>query len=250
MRKFLPPALLPILSAGLFIALLVPLAGRADLPVVQHDIQANIDPDAGHLAVIDRLTLPPGRDTADFLLHAGMAPRVRPGEGTLEVLGRDGDLETLRLRLSPDATSAAIAYEGTIRNPLDAISEGMGRERQVSAGTIGPDGVFLDGNSGWYPRVPGTLQRFRLKVSLPAGWQAVSQGAGPDGDPATQGACRLCLGGVPTPGRHLSDRRALSRSIAITRPGSSPRSGCGHLTSRSPPAISPPPATIWTSTAA
>ncbi|HYN77540.1 MAG TPA: M1 family aminopeptidase [Lamprocystis sp. (in: g-proteobacteria)] len=186
MRKFLHSAL-PLLLAGAFLTLLVPLSGRADLPVIQHDLQATIDPDAGRLTVIDRLTLPPGQDTIDFILHAGMAPRVRPGEGTLEVLGRDGDLETLRLRLSPGATSAAIAYEGTIRHPLAVVSEGMGRERQVTAGTIGPDGVFLDGNSGWYPRVPGTLQRFSLTVSLPADWQAVSQGAGPDGDPPLKG---------------------------------------------------------------
>ena len=187
MRKFLRSALLPILSAGCLTILLVPLSGRADLPAIQHDLQAIIDPNSGHLSVIDRLTLPPGQDTVDFLLHTGMAPRVRPGEGALESLSRDGDLETLRLRLSPDATSAAITYEGTIRHPLASVSEGMGRERQVSAGTIGPDGVFLDGNSGWYPRVPGTLQRFTLKVSLPAGWQAVSQGAGPDGDPQLKG---------------------------------------------------------------
>ena len=100
-------------------------------------------------------------------------------------------LETLRLRLSPAPAPSPSPTAGTIRHALAAISEGMGRERQVSAGTIGPDGVFLDGNSGWYPRVPGTLQRFTLKVSLPAGWQAVSQGAGPDGDPQIKGCCRL-----------------------------------------------------------
>jgi len=65
------------------------------------------------------------------------------------------------------------------------VREGMGRERQQLVGTIAADGVFLTGYTGWYPTSPGALNRMRLTVTLPPGWLAVSQGAGPelvDGD--------------------------------------------------------------------
>src|SRR6188474_3012718 len=43
--------------------------------------------------------------------------------------------------------------------------------------TIDPAGVFLSGSSGWYPTPPsGSLVTFALEVSLPAGWDAISQG--------------------------------------------------------------------------
>ena len=51
-------------------------------------------------------------------------------------------------------------YAGAIRHGVIRRSEDVGRTREQSRGTIGPEGVFLDGASAWYPRVPGSLQRF------------------------------------------------------------------------------------------
>ncbi len=165
-------------------------AGAAEPPVVAHRIKARIDPGSASLAVTDRLTLPPGRTDWDLILHGGLSPRVVEGEATLESQGRNGHLEGFRLRLS-DASdgNVALAYGGTVRHELSSEREGMGRERQTSTGTIGPEGVFLDGASAWYPLIPGSLQRFELEARLPAGWSAVSQGAGPGPapDPASPG---------------------------------------------------------------
>jgi len=181
MHKFLKPAPVLALIAALPLALFLPRALPAETPVVAHTMEIRLDPAAGALTVTDTLTLPPGRDSVDLVLHTGLAPRVLSGNATLEPLGRDEHLEALRLRLSPQAKgSVTLGYGGTIRHGLRAVTEGMGRARQESTGTIGPDGVFLDGASGWYPRVPGTLQRFDLRVSLPDGWLALSQGAGPE----------------------------------------------------------------------
>src|SRR3569623_1481087 len=38
------------------------------------------------------------------------------------------------------------------------------------------DGVYLDGNSGWYPTFDDALLTFSLDVELPPGWTAISQG--------------------------------------------------------------------------
>ena len=181
MHHFLKPAPVLALIAALPLALFMPRALPAETPVVGHHMEVRLDPAAGEINVVDKLTLPPGRDSVDLVLHTGLAPRVLSGDATLEPLGRDEHLEALRLHLSPAAKGAVtLAYGGQIRHGLTAVPEGMGRERQESTGTIAPDGVFLDGASGWYPRVPGTLQRFDLRVTLPPSWQALSQGAGPE----------------------------------------------------------------------
>lgn len=166
-------------------------ADPTDAPLAIHRIEVRIDPAAGTLAATDRLTLPPGRRDWDLILHRDLSPRVAAGDATLKALDRQGHLERLRLELGQGSDgTVTLAYGGTIRHGLAAESEGMGRERQSSLGTIGPEGVFLDGASGWYPGVPGSLQRFTLAVSLPAGWSAVSQGAGPGPDAADTGVWR------------------------------------------------------------
>ncbi|WP_295458136.1 M1 family aminopeptidase [uncultured Thiodictyon sp.] len=184
MHAFLPPAPVLALFAALPLALFQPRALPAETPVVDHAMEITLDPAAGTLTVTDRLTLPPGLDAVDLVLHDGLAPRVLSADATLEPVepqAQDEHLTTLRLRLAPAAKgTVTLAYGGTIRHGLVAVREGMGRERQESVGTIGPDGVFLDGASGWYPRVPGTLQRFDLRITAPPGWNAISQGAGPD----------------------------------------------------------------------
>ncbi|WP_295392812.1 M1 family aminopeptidase [uncultured Thiodictyon sp.] len=184
MHAFLPPAPVLALIAAFPLALFQPRALPAETPVVDHAMEVTLDPAAGTLSVTDQLTLPPGLDAVDLVLHAGLAPRVLSADATLEPLEpqpEDTHLAVLRLHLAPAAKgTVTLAYGGTIRHGLAAVREGMGRERQGSLGTIGPDGVFLDGGSGWYPRVPGTLQRFDLRVTLPPGWRAVSQGAGPE----------------------------------------------------------------------
>ena len=175
------PKPVPLLALIAALALFPAPARPAELPVVDHVLDVHLDPAAGELRVTDRLTLPPGRDTVDLLLHRDLAPRVLAGEATLERRGRDRHLETLRLRLSPAAAgTVTLGYGGAIRHGLTTVGEGMGRERQETAGIIGPEGVFLDGGSGWYPRLPGARQRLALRVTLPPGWQAVSQGAGPE----------------------------------------------------------------------
>jgi aminopeptidase N len=210
---------LAALLLALWAAAVAPLTAGADAsaaplanpPVVAHRIEARIAPDSGRLEVTDRMTLPPGADTWDLILHQGLSPRVLEGDATLEPQERLGHLEHLRLRLGPGAAgtdrTVTLAYGGMIRHDLASEREGMGRERQTSAGTIGPEGVFLDGTSGWYPLIPGTLQRFELKATLPAGWSAVSQGAGPD--PASGAA----PGPVPGP---ASDPAAGSAATGVS----------------------------------
>jgi hypothetical protein len=153
-------------------------ADATDLPIVGHRIDAVLDPEAGRLRATDRLQLPEGVRQTTFLLHAGLAPKVEGGKAVLERIGRDGHLERFRLTIEGDGT-ATLGYGGRIRHPLQRVQEGMGRSRQQLIGTIGADGVFLTGYTGWYPNVPSALNTLDLSVRVPPGWLAVSQGAGP-----------------------------------------------------------------------
>lgn len=161
----------------------------ANPSVVGHQISIRLDPSAGTLSATDRLTLPPNiieqpttetSPTADYLiqLHQGLTPKVLSDNARLKQVARLGHLAQYRLTAPPGA-EVALQYQGRIQQGLDAVREGMGRERQQSLGTIGLEGVFLSGYSGWYPKVLGSLETLSLEVSLPQDWLAVAQGVGP-----------------------------------------------------------------------
>jgi hypothetical protein len=157
-------------------------AAAAGAPI-DHRIEARIDPDAGTLQVRDTLGFPDDRPEWSIVLHSGMDPAVATSNARIEVVEHRDHLTGYRLRITGPGP-VTLAYGGSIRHARERIAEGMGRAREWSRGTIAPEGVFLDGNSGWYPRIPDSLQTFSLAVSLPDGWTAVSQGEGP-GDPSS-----------------------------------------------------------------
>jgi aminopeptidase N len=173
MRNVMVSSLLLLFSAHLF----------ADTSLVEHQLKVRIDPAAGALTVEDTLTLPDDRAEWTVLLHAGMDPTVTSGNADIVEAGQLEHLARYRLRIAGPGP-VILTYGGAIRHERERIAEGMGRAREWSRGTISPEGVFLDGNSGWYPRIPDTLQSFSLEVALPPGWTAVSQGAGP-GEPTS-----------------------------------------------------------------
>lgn len=174
-----------LIISCLFSSFLLPLSGhvQAATPLVEHRFEARIDPGAGSLQVVDVLKLPDDRSEWIFLLHADMDPTVTSGNAEIIPAGRLEHLARYRLRVD-EPGPVTLTYGGRILHEREQIAEGMGRAREWSRGTISPEGVFLDGNSGWYPRIPDTLQTFRLDVALPPGWTAVSQGEGP-GDPTS-----------------------------------------------------------------
>lgn len=164
-----------------------PASTPASTSVVEHTIEVALDPNAGSLSATDRLSLPPDAPSTLFVqLHRALKPEIIAGDARLEPVARRGHLRQYRLEIGQARTGQArviqLRYQGRIRHDLDAVREGMGRERQQSLGTISPEGVFLSGYSGWYPRVLETLETLSLRVSLPADWLAVSQGEGPSID--------------------------------------------------------------------
>ena len=170
---------------GLFTALLLmnspPLLAAP--PLIAHQLNVEINPDAGRIAVTDQMRLPETQNQWTVLLHRGLNPQIIDGTATLTPSASFGHLVAYRLTLhTPEAVT--LRYSGQIQHALEHIDAHLGRTHQHSLGTIAPEGVFLDGGSGWYPRIPETYQQFTLNVQLPVGWSAVAQGAGTT-DPTT-----------------------------------------------------------------
>jgi aminopeptidase N len=152
-------------------------------PLIQHHLEVRLDPEQGRIEVRDQMRLPESKSQWSLILHTGLDPKIIDGQATLTRVSAFGHLAEYRLRLkTPGAVT--LTYGGRIRHDLERIDESLGRARQWSRGTIAPDGVFLDGSSGWYPRIPESHQSFILDVRLPEGWSAIAQGAGKT-DPIT-----------------------------------------------------------------
>ena len=167
---------------ALLFALLLPFHAQANPPSIHHHLTVQFDPAAGTLAVEDRLTLPAINEW-QFVLHRDLNPQVIQGQADLMLMSTVAHLSTYRLQLH-DSAPITLRYQGRIQHPLAQIDESLGRSRQWSLGSIEAAGVFLDGNSGWYPRQPAALQTFQLQAQLPLGWAAVAAGAGV-GEPTT-----------------------------------------------------------------
>ncbi len=67
-------------------------------------------------------------------------------------------------------------FTKTIDHPIVKEGEDYARGFAVTSGTIQPEGIFLSGGSAWYPPHGDDLVTFDLTVTLPAGWDAMSQG--------------------------------------------------------------------------
>ena len=162
--------------ALLLLGCLLSAARAAASTSPRHHLEVQIEPDRGRIQVRDRIELPTKPQVLDFWLHRGLAPRAVDGPQP-RLAGRRGHLE--HYRIPTPGGQVEIIYGGVVRQPLAERGEAPGRPRGHLTGTISPQGVFLDGDSGWYPWIADALPRMDLAVDLPAGWLALSQGAGP-----------------------------------------------------------------------
>ena len=175
--RFLP---LRAVVAALCALLAADPARAAD--ILRHDLEARIEPATHAIAVRDRIAFPPGTPRElTLLLHRGLTPRVEGGGAMIgPALPGDGPgvfPERFRLTLEPGATTVTLAYGGAIDHPLEPGGEEFARGRSETRGTISEQGVFLSGDTIWYPQFEiDALIAFSLSVDLPGAWDAVSQG--------------------------------------------------------------------------
>ncbi|MFH1145185.1 MAG: hypothetical protein V1774_11630, partial [Candidatus Eisenbacteria bacterium] len=179
--------------------------------IAHHAIEAMLDPATATLTATDRLTLchasgVPAEAKVPLLLHRGLqvrdirvadegGPRLqweesprwnprdfweRPEYAELAGLshGRQIDLTLAAPSAAvwPESLVVVVRYAGVVYDSLRPPPENYQRGFETTTGLIDPRGAYLSGTSLWYPQRFDGPCPFRLDVTVPPGWQAVSQG--------------------------------------------------------------------------
>jgi len=165
---------------------------------VHHSLQVTLDPPAGRLGVHDALTIPARSGEVQFLLNAAL--QITSAEPAVEEiplgdaatffginasrldLAGQGKVKRYRARLPAAGGTLRLEYGGPFDFGLADQKEEYTRGFRETAGIVSPEGVYLAGDGFWYPHTDDGLLDFDVDVTLPEGWQVVSQGNGTSRD--------------------------------------------------------------------
>ena len=161
--------------------------------IVHHEILAQITPEKHEIKIIDVITLEKGKSSMAFILHDGEMPKIQGKSFQIKKLSvaeqkiafpefagqrttQDVPVAAYRI-VAPNARNkVTLEYTLNINHAVSSGGEEYERSISDSPGLILPKGVYLAGESLWYPRFENELVSFRLSVRLPGGWKSVSQG--------------------------------------------------------------------------
>lgn len=169
---------------------------RAIVPqieVTSHDMEVELDPGRHGLHVLDRVALKflAHPVSLTFVLnqalhvsHIRLAGSGKDLPTTIAANGsKDHEVGTQRVTISlPDLSLTGQTlilewqYDGIINDPPREPRHLRFVTPSETAGHIGPDGVYLSGETHWYPDLPGSLPTFQVRVITPKTWQAVTHG--------------------------------------------------------------------------
>ena len=119
--------------------------------------------------------------------------QVRPAQNVERVAGDENvelgkgstsgseNQQIVRVRLDQPLESGSTLVmewecEGKVNNPPQLSRRLRFVTPNSTAGHIGPEGVFLSGETQWYPDLPGSLATFDVNVTVPKGWEPVTHG--------------------------------------------------------------------------
>jgi aminopeptidase N len=151
--------------------------GLGQMDLQHHDLTVTLEPEKNTIVVHDSIRLPKGWTISDatFELDENLkvlkcTPEIadiQPGEnGTLVYkLERWSDLDTIE-----------VDYSGVFTYGLSSQKEEYSRGMRDTRGLVGPEGVYLAGESRWVPRFGDDLILFDLEVTAPENWHVISQG--------------------------------------------------------------------------
>ncbi|MGH7231959.1 MAG: M1 family metallopeptidase [Nitrospiraceae bacterium] len=195
------------LLAAIQVVLLSPVASAAELPVagllrsndvelLTHHLIVELDPDQHRLLATDRMVLkilPADRRHLSFSLNSGLhVTQVveMKGKETKPLLFSTESEQRNDIRDGPQHVDVLLEphtaadhtltlewrYEGVINDPPREPRHLRFVTPSETAGHIGPEGVYLSGETLWYPDLPGALSTYRVTITTPFGWQTVSHG--------------------------------------------------------------------------
>jgi hypothetical protein len=187
-RIFLVSALIAAVPAIILSSSSISHAGRdVNPPVVNHDLKITFSPDSRRFNAEDTITLPdrPNNSTnreISFDLRQGLdplitTPNVHMSAQSAEAL-KSGlpPLQSYRVELPSGVHTFTLAYGGVIAQPHVPLAAEQAQYFSETSGMISENGVYLSGSSYWYPSFNNEVTTFTVRVTLPGGWDAVSQG--------------------------------------------------------------------------
>ena len=207
-----PCLLLPVADEALAGSEAVRLSADRAVELLTHELAVELIPDRHQLLATDRVTFKaPTLQLQQVSFSLNGALRVtriqqRRGEdliplaftilarGTGEGERKDPTHRPLPLAPSPDQSVQVVtvqlesqaasgqhltlewSYEGLINDPPREPRQLRFVTPSETAGHIGSEGVYLSGETHWYPDFPGSLPTYRVRVTTPEGWEAVTHG--------------------------------------------------------------------------
>jgi hypothetical protein len=191
----------PIIVALLLTGVPTGLGGAAPLApdraaVLSHDLDVELIPATHELIGRDRIdvALPIRTTTVTFSIaptirvesialvaqtetHHGPDRNTDLAFTTDRIMHPSGHRIVVTLPRAYDGhVTLAWTYRGTIDDPPKEPRHLRFVTPSETAGHIGPEGVYLSGESQWYPDIEGSLSAYRLRVVVPDGWTVVTQG--------------------------------------------------------------------------
>ncbi len=158
-------------------------AVEAEIGTVGHELRVVLDPAAHHLAVSDLITLPPAvrRAGAEFTLSSALTiTQSEPAVERRGVVENAGGAPTARYALAsaPPDGLLRLTYDGVVDFGLSDQKEEYARGFRETHGILGPEGIYLDGDSAWVAQFGEEMIRFTVEVEAPRDWHVISQGNG------------------------------------------------------------------------
>lgn len=162
----------------------------AAAPQPHHVLRVDLAPATHQITVAGEVSVPHGE--REFLLSARLriaasSPPVDevPVGDVTPFFGINAAPDTwaltvkrYRLRSAPADGVLKLEYAGAMDFGLSDQKEEYTRGFRETTGIVSADGVYLAGQSFWYPQFGRQLVTFDMTVRPPAGWHVISQGSG------------------------------------------------------------------------
>ncbi|HSA86213.1 MAG TPA: M1 family aminopeptidase [Nitrospira sp.] len=184
----------------------VALLAQENVPSIHHVLSAELVPATHELFASDQIELdvePQVTSVTFTLAHTlhveSIAMRTSPISGGQKGLDkivpfkstRPPEVGVQRIVLSIPKEHArkvilVMRYRGQINDPPREPRHLRFVTPSETAGYIGSEGVYLSGESHWYPDFIGSLSTYRVTVQIPQGWTVVTSGR-KDGETTSEG---------------------------------------------------------------
>lgn len=158
-----------------------PVMASAGGDVVFHDMDIVLLPERNEIRVKNQIRLPQLKQLK-FSLHAHLTiDSVKDGHVASSPSGAmtrssPVPLKHYTLTVAPSAESVTLRYSGKINHAVMEPGQEYARSFSYTPGVISEEGIFLANSTAWYPQFENPMVSFRLNISLPEGWDAISQG--------------------------------------------------------------------------